>query len=262
MKKYLLILLLICFSSVRTIATEIAEVDTLVQISCQLKDEATLKPIAYAHIINPGLNVAVITDTLGFFSTVMRRTDTLLITSIGYVATFFTLPRFWPSNYYKGTIFAGEKLYPIREVSVTSFGNYQQFKNKVVHYNPPEPPIEKVQKEIQSVSRTEAVQWDKVRVGLNFSMKSKEERSLAKLKFLLEEQEKQKIIDSKFNKKNVGELTGLKGQELDAFMRYCYIPEDFILSASEYDVLVLVKNLYRQYRSSKKKKPESIFYHE
>ena len=66
------------------------------------------------------------------------------------------------------------------------------------------------------------------------------------------EQEKQKIIESKFNKQNIGELTGLKGHELDAFMNYCYLPEDFVLNASEYDVLVLIKNLYTQYRGHKK----------
>ena len=198
--RYMIIGLLFFWLPMQSWAEDISNPDSLVQVNCQLKDKINKKPIAFAHVINRGLNIAVVTDTLGFFSTVMRRNDTLLITSIGYVEVFFFLPRFWPSNYYKGLILIGEKTYPIREVSVTSFGNYQQFKQKVANYNPPKPPIEKVTEKLQVLSRQEAVEWDKVRVGFNFSMKSKEEKSLENLKLILAEQEKQRSEERRVGK--------------------------------------------------------------
>ena len=62
------------------------------------------------------------------------------------------------------------------------------------------------------------------------------------------------IINSKFNKRNVGELTGLKGEELVEFMDYCNLPEEFLLNASEYDILDTVKRMYRAYYKRKESK--------
>lgn len=68
----------------------------------------------------------------------------------------------------------------------------------------------------------------------------------------MNEEDKIRIIELKFNKRNVGELTKLKGEELEEFMEYCNLPEEFLLSASEYDILDTVKRMYRTYWKRKK----------
>ena len=83
---------------------------------------------------------------------------------------------------------------------------------------PPKSPAEQVTEYVNKIATQEAVEWSKVRTGINFSMKSKEEKSMQRLQVILNEKEKMKIMESKFNKRNVGELTGLKGEELVEFM--------------------------------------------
>ena len=217
--------------------------DTLVTVNGQLKD-LNDSPVSYAHIINPGIGLATTSDSLGFFRIHMRFGDSLHISAIGFAEKYFLLPEFWPSNHFSGIIYLKYKIYKIDEVSIYSLGSYEQFKQKVLNTRVPPPPAEEARIYLQRIARREAIKYDKVRVGFSFHMKSLEERSLKKLQVKLQEEERRKIIENKFNVKNVGELTGLKGQEVKRFMNYCRFPEDFLLYSSEYDILEAVKKIY------------------
>lgn len=225
--------------------------DSLVTIQCQLRSHGEGKPIVYAHILNSGLNIGTTSDTLGFFTIVMRRSDSLYISALGFKESYFSLPGFWPSNHFSGTISVRQKIYMIDPVSVEGFGNYAQFRQKVISSILPKTPAEENMEYIQEITREEAIKYDKVQVGFNFYIKTKEEKSLIKLQKILDHQLKQKIIREKFNEENVGELTGLQGQELKDFMDYCRLSEEFLLNASEYDILFMVKSSYRAYRRNK-----------
>jgi plasmid replication initiation protein len=124
---------------------------------------------------------------------------------------------------------------------------YSQFKQKVLNTRIPPPPAEEARIYLQRLAREEAVKYDKVRVGFSFHMRSPEERSLAKLRKKMEEERKRSLIVKKFNENNIGQLTGLKGDELRSFMNYCRFPEDFLLYSSEYDILEAVKRIYKKY---------------
>ncbi len=227
--------------------------DSLVSIQCQLKSYEEGKPIVYAHIFNRGLNIGTTSDTLGFFSIVMRRTDSLYISALGFKESYFFLPGFWPSNHFSGIIPVRQKIYMIDPVSVKGFGNYAQFKRKVVSSIPPKTKQEENLQYIHEITGEEAIKYDRVHVGFNFSIKTKEEKSLIKLQKILEQQRKQEIIKEKFNEENIGELTGLRGQELRDFMTYCGLSEEFLINASEYDILFMVKGSYWAYKRNKKK---------
>ncbi|MEA1899067.1 MAG: hypothetical protein U9N53_15525 [Bacteroidota bacterium] len=252
LKKYLFFGF-VFFSFSLTLSGQIEDAgDSLVTIQCQLKSLTEEKPIVYAHILNSGLNIGTTSDTLGFFTIVMRRSDSLFISALGFNESYFSLPGFWPSNHFSGVIHVRQKVYMIDPVSVEGFGNYAQFRRKVISSIPPKTPTEESLEYIQEITREEAIKYDKVNVGFNFSIKTKEEKSLIKLQKILDYQLKQKIIREKFNEENVGELTGLKGQELKDFMNYCNLSEEFLLNASEYDILYMVKGSYWAYRRDKK----------
>jgi len=226
--------------------------DSLVTIQCQLKSYENGTPIAYAHILNTGLNIGTTSDSLGFFTIVMRRSDSLYISALGIKESYFSLPGFWPSNYFSGIIPVRHQIYMIDPVTVEGFGNYAQFRQKVISSIPPKSRREKSLDYIREVTGEEALKYNKVQVGFNFAIKTKEEKSLIKLQKILAQQRKQDIIREKFNEKNVGELIGLEGQALREFMDYCTLNEEFLLNASEYDILYLVKNIYSDYRKNKK----------
>ena len=235
--------MLIAYSSMAV--NEVA-MDTLVTVNGQLKDMND-SPVSYAHIINSGIGMATTSDSLGFFRIHMRFGDSLHISAIGFMEKYFLLPKFWPSNHFSGVIYLKYKIYEIEEVAIHGLGSYEQFKQKVLNTRVPPPPAEEARIYLQRIARREAIKYDKVRVGFSFHMKSLEERSLKKLQVKLQEEERRKIIESKFNEKNIGELTGLKGPEVRAFMNYCRFPEDFLLYSSEYEILEAVKRIFVNY---------------
>lgn len=76
-------------------------------------------------------------------------------------------------------------------------------------------------------------------------------KSMEKFKERLEEQERQKFIDHRFNKALVRRLTKLDGSNLDVFMlkfRPSYV---FTLTASEYDFQMYIKRCFELFNSSK-----------
>ena len=228
--------------------TSSLSLDSLIMVQGQLRDVVSGDPIPYAHIINPKFKRAVVSDTLGFFTIPMRKTDTLLITAIGYEDTRFALPGFWPSNHYSGVIYVKEKIYLIEGVTVHGLGTYEQFKQKVLSLDLSKDKVIRMQNYYDKLLTEEAIKYQKVTTGFSFSLRTPEERSLRKLAKVQAEQKIQDIIDSKFNKAMISKLTGLQGAELDKFMHYCQLPEDFILNASEYDILLRVKELYENYK--------------
>jgi hypothetical protein len=76
-------------------------------------------------------------------------------------------------------------------------------------------------------------------------------KSMEKFKERLEEQERQKFIDHRFNKALVRRLTNLDGSNLDVFMLRFLPSYAFTLTASEYDFQMYIKRCFELFNSSK-----------
>jgi hypothetical protein len=79
----------------------------------------------------------------------------------------------------------------------------------------------------------------------------KKNKSMEKFRERLEEQEREKFIDHRFNKALVKRLTDLDGSNLDVFMlryRPTYI---FTLTATEYDFQLYIKKCFELFQSPK-----------
>lgn len=76
-------------------------------------------------------------------------------------------------------------------------------------------------------------------------------KATEKFRQRLEEQERQKFIDHRFNKALVRRLTGLQGDDLDVFMLKYRPSYAFVLTTSEYDFQVYIKKCYELFTSSR-----------
>jgi hypothetical protein len=76
-------------------------------------------------------------------------------------------------------------------------------------------------------------------------------KSMEKFKERLEEQERQKFIDHRFNKALVRRLTNLDGSNLDVFMLKFRPSYAFTLTASEYDFQMYIKRCFELFNSPK-----------
>ena len=84
--------------------------------------------------------------------------------------------------------------------------------------------------------------------GIPFQLKSKQDKSREKL---LELQREDLIIESKFNANLVNRVTGYTGDELKTFMEFCRFSRNFILGATELEIIqrIMVRN--KVYKSRK-----------
>lgn len=76
-------------------------------------------------------------------------------------------------------------------------------------------------------------------------------KSMEKFRERLEEQERQKFIDHRFNKALVKRLTGLEGSDLDVFMLRYRPSYAYSLVASEYDFQMYIKKCGELFRSQR-----------
>ncbi|WP_222931282.1 hypothetical protein, partial [Xanthovirga aplysinae] len=83
-------------------------------------------------------------------------------------------------------------------------------------------------------------------ISSKFSKKEKEKRAYSRI---LNNSPQQKIIDSKFNKKLVQDLTSFEGDQLDRFMIFCRqrFSTEYLLKTSSYDIILAINNYSKEF---------------
>lgn len=79
----------------------------------------------------------------------------------------------------------------------------------------------------------------------------KKNRSMEKFRERLEEQEREKFIDHRYNRALVRRLTSLDGSDLDVFMLRYRPSYSYALTATEYDFQLYIKKCYELFRGTK-----------
>jgi len=226
--------------------------DSTLRFFGNLYDAENYKPIEYAHIINMDGNTATISDTLGTFDLKIEPGDSLMITSIGYETTYYQYTGKWQKAVFS-SIPMKEKAYAISQVEVTPWGTYRQFKNKFLELEMKDPEEDLHPLAWKDIQREPTVE-EQINPGITspvtmiYALFSEEIQSMEKLKELQVRMERENKIKEKFNREQVGELTGLEGEELTRFMNYCNFSEKYILNTKEYFILERVKKCYKQYK--------------
>ncbi|MDP5122035.1 MAG: carboxypeptidase-like regulatory domain-containing protein [Spirosomaceae bacterium] len=78
-----------------------------------------------------------------------------------------------------------------------------------------------------------------------FSKQGKSRQKVAELEML---DAKKFYAELRYNKRWVNYLTKLEGDELDVFMKFCPMTDDYILRASDYDLTYEVFKCFRQFK--------------
>lgn len=78
-----------------------------------------------------------------------------------------------------------------------------------------------------------------------FSKEGKSKRKLADLQLA---DARKYYAHLRYNPSLVTHITGLKGPQLEAFMRYCFLSEDFILRATDYELTLEINRCLRDFK--------------
>ena len=87
--------------------------------------------------------------------------------------------------------------------------------------------------------------------ALTYLVPSKQRKRNEHFKEQLVYWEKEKYIDNRYSPELVEKMTHLNGNELDSFMMRYRPGYQFIQDATEYDLMLYIKNSYTQYQKDK-----------
>ena len=246
----------------------------LINVSGKVIDEDSLSPIPAVYIYVPDRDIGAITNENGFFSITIQVTDTLVFSAVNYQSQSYVLP----DSLRKGRPYIEVRL-PIRIIRLdpivvkghlnpSAVRRYlDNINEKRKDENPPNIYRNRPQSEPKTTpeGREHTVSLgtstkpeggaalEGVLTGLAnlFNKRAQQQKRIAALLKARQNREAQQayqeFIDSKFNQDIVAEATGLEGRQLEAFLEYCNLSNDFIYNATEYELLAAIFARYYRF---------------
>jgi len=211
-------------------------------------DEQTHQPI-------PGTNIytkhyGTVSDIDGNFSFELSPQDTITCSFVGYENTFFTLEDATLSAQIEIAVLLKPSLKELEEVVVRALMTERNFKDAVIAYKlPKEKKVQQLPgfyygspKPMKAKAFTSPISY----LANKFGQQAKQERHFEKQKIAFR---RQKLINAKYNKEIVANITGLYGDELDDFMHFCKPSEAQIEAASEYDMTLTINKCLDDFKN-------------
>lgn len=229
--------------------------DTLVVITGQLLIEQDSVPLPFATVYNEANNRGTITDTLGLFSVLALKKDTIKVSFVGFHSLRFCMLDSVVGKEHFVELRIRRKVHEIGMVNIMAI-TWQQFKNQIINMELDDPPgpdvkswINRLFTPYELAALTQKNNPGGVNIG--FSLPQKWDKSRRKVKGLEKQRRIDIIIEKKYNAEIVREITGLTGDELLAFMKGLNFDRAWLLRSSEYDILLEIKRMFGYYEQSK-----------
>lgn len=230
--------------------------DSLRVVNFRVTDYYTHEPIGLAHVLNITQKKGCITDLLGYFSIPFKLGDSLSITAIGY-HTKHVLN--W-GQFNKDTLFyeltLTPKVYQIEEVKISRFSTYDRFLREFANLKLTKT-TETEQQEIIQLYFLKITKNLNLRnlpqptMGLSFG-KDWYQKQNEKVAEAIEKDRRKRIADRKFNPGIVSTLTGLTGNELQEFMEFLRLEENYILTSTDYEIRERILDRFKEFETFKK----------
>ena len=245
-----------------------------IEVSGKVIDADSLTPIASVFIYVQEQEVGAISNENGFFSIRIAPTDTLIFSAVNYLSKFYVLPDSLRRGRPYIEIPMILRTIELDEVVVKGHLNpaavrryLDNVKNKRRSENPPDiyrnkphsepittPAGRKHTVSLGTSTKPEggaALEGALTGLANLFNKRAQQQKRIAALLEARQNREAQQaykdFIDSKFNQKIVAEATGLSGDRLDEFLRYCNLSDEFIYYASEYELIEAIFARYYRF---------------
>lgn len=215
--------------------------------------------IAFSHIYNINSEKGAISDAEGKFRLMASAGDSLEFRMVGYIDTTLSFQQIKALNY---KIPLQERVYKLRQVQVMGnryqrpFAPAEPSSDPYVGYRSVKPSGRSRQKDkIGLGAASTAGVGTSVSGGVTAfaNLFNKKEKQREKIRQLKEEQEQkeyyQALFDYWFDKEIVAEITGLKGSELNRFIKFCKPSLAFLEQATEYEIITTIQKYHRQFQN-------------
>ncbi len=206
--------------------------------------------MSFAYVVNKNSSTGTLTDEAGKFSIAVKTGDTLSFSYLGYgVTKVFTHPLkdSIRNNSLRIRVFLKPKASELKPVIISdhSFTKEEKeyYKRKVDEY-----------KRVIGSPFTTSSTGAGLNIDALYYMWSKKGKELQKLSEIYRQLMIDEIKEHRLSDQKIRMLTGNDTLNVNTFKRNCYLPDQFVISASDYDLFYAVKQCYRQYMDMQRRK--------
>lgn len=229
-----------------------AQDTTIYIVSGKIIDAETLKPVPLVFLLNTSKMYGDQTDTSGKYRILMMEKDSLRISCIGYYSEY------WHPDFAKADannkihipIYVKPQTYPLGRINIYQT-RWDAFVYDISKTEILEDETQKrLIKWISTIVDGEDLATLNMKAGIQIPLPiyTHREKQLKKIYKQQKIDELNKKAEQKFNKELVSNITKLQGEELNNFMKYCSFDRDFILKTSEYELIVIIKEIFEEYK--------------
>lgn len=232
----------------------------LVQVSGYIYQKETNQPIPYASIYNLRNRTGAASDISGFYTVLINPADSIRLTAIGFKEMRFMLPAGVTEGSFTYDVFMEKKVNVLDTVTVGKY-NMDRFKDEFVNMQLPEE---------KKIITADANMLNSAKpVNANFGVHLNGPFSWLYNKFSRRSKELEKLRDlqegssnlsgsSRLNRELIKDVTGLKEEEIDGFMRYCQLPMEDLGHINNYDLRLMIRKCYDQYIAEHPPQPTTV----
>jgi len=209
-------------------------------------DSSQMVPLA--NILNKTTGQRYIGSRTGLFKAQFLPSDSIQITAIGYAPLLFIAKDILPENADDTIqVFMRPTAYQLKDVTVV-YSNRRQ---------------DSLARLAAEILKTDPLlnNYDRImnrNVGglaspltALFMEYSKEGQDMKHFEEFVRHAEMLKQVDKRYNKKTIKRATGLDDEYLDDYIIYCKMDRSFILSASDYELILAIRQCADRFRNAK-----------
>lgn len=227
----------------------------------RIVDSDSHEAVPYVSIYDANRKTGTAADRDGQFALSASVGDSLFLTSIGYEG------KIWVVTEGTGdvTIEMSVMSYQLDSITVHAFPDYEEFKREVVKANPEpkkpdfdlyipkdyRPPVETRPGPTSAETSVGVGATIRGPVTALYNALSKEGKDKKRLNAYLKQEDRQAMIDQKYNLQVVERVTNLNEADAKEFMQYCKLSDDFILKSTDYELAIAMLNCLESFKAQK-----------
>lgn len=226
--------------------------DTLQIVKGTVRNSGNYEPISFAIVKNEMLRTRVISDEQGRYMIPINRGDLLKITAIGFEDGFYIVND-TTDFIYNFPIQLKPRIYDLKEFTLTPYKTVLQFKYAVIQLELPENNLAPslnlpfIKHHLPSEGDIGGVSFMSP-ISFFYNTFSHKGKMAKKYRKLLANDYNNQLVRKRFTRNLVAKIVPLETvEELDAFIEFCKFDFDFLLNASEYEIIAAVQRKYAEY---------------
>ncbi|MEK6615866.1 MAG: carboxypeptidase-like regulatory domain-containing protein [Bacteroidota bacterium] len=199
-------------------------------------DKDSITPMPFAYVVNKNSSEGTLSDEKGFFSTNINLGDTLSFSYLGYgITKLFThlLKDSVKNGLLNVKVFLKPKASELKPIIISTHSftkeEKEYYARKADEYN-------------------RGISWPLASpITAMYYAWSKKGKELQKLSVLYQQVLIDEVKAHRLSPEKIRALTGNDTLDVKEFMNFCYLPDQFVVSASDYDLFLAVNRYYKQY---------------